>query len=280
MRRSSFSKGKKGKGKSKTVNRKSASKMIDISVASSSTQKSSTQPKKDTIRLNKYIANSGVCSRREADMYIQTGSVKVNGSVITEMGYQVSKTDEVRFDGRLISPVQKEYILLNKPKGFHMHAKSNPEKHISTLVMSASKSELKPVGRLDKDTVGLILFTNDEELRVKLLDHLQPVRKLYHVQLNRNLTLEDLERISKGVTLQDGFIKIDSIAYVEGASRREIGIELQSSKNGIISKIFGAFGYEISMLDRVIYAGLTKKNLSRGNWRVLSKQEIINLKNS
>ncbi|WP_025742404.1 pseudouridine synthase [Aquimarina pacifica] len=248
----------------------------------SSQKKSNTSPKKlvdsDEMRLNKYVGNSGVCSRREADLYIQTGSVWVNGKPITEMGYKVKLTDEVKFDGRVITPYKKEYVLLNKPKGFVTSTSPEKTRTVMDLVSNASKSVLKPVGRLERNTTGLLLFTNDVDLEKKLTHHKSGVRKLFHVELERNLKFEDLQKIEKGIKLEEGFITVDEISYIEGVSKNEIGIELQSSKNGIIHKLFEHLNYSVVKLDRVIFAGLTKKDLPRGHWRILTEQEVVNLR--
>ncbi|MAQ76209.1 MAG: pseudouridylate synthase, partial [Aquimarina sp.] len=188
----------------------------------------------DEIRLNKYIANSGVCSRREADLYIQTGSVWVNGKPVTEMGYKVKLTDEVKFDGRTITPEKKEYILLNKPKGYVTSTSPEKSKTVMELVANASKSRLKPVDRLGRNSMGLLLFTNDDQLEKKLNDYRVEYRKIYHVELDKNFKAEDLEKLSKGIKLEEGFIRIDEVNYVEGASKKEVGIQLQSSKNEIV----------------------------------------------
>ncbi|MEW7280331.1 pseudouridine synthase [Aquimarina sp. 2201CG1-2-11] len=248
----------------------------------SSTKKTTNSPKKitesDEIRLNKFVANSGVCSRREADLYIQTGSVWVNGKPVTEMGYKVKLTDEVKFDGRLITPHKKEYVLLNKPKGFVTSTSPEKTRTVMDLVSNASKSVLKPVGRLERNTTGLLLFTNDVDLEKKLTHHKSEVRKIFHVELERNLKFEDLQKIEKGIKLEEGFINIDEISYIDGSPKNEIGIQLQSAKNGIIHKLFEHLNYSVVKLDRVIFAGLTKKDLPRGHWRILTEQEVINLK--
>ncbi len=230
------------------------------------------------MRLNRYVANSGVCSRREADLYIETGSVWVNGKPVTEMGYKVKLTDEVKFDGRLITPYKKEYILLNKPKGFVTSTSPEKTKTVMELVANASKNLLQPVGRLERNTTGLLLFTNDIDLEKKLTHYKSGVRKIYHVELDRNLKFEDFQKIEKGIKLEDGFIQVDEISYVEGSSKKEVGIQLKSSKNGIINKLFEHLNYGVVKLDRVIFAGLTKKDLPRGNWRKLTEQEVINLR--
>ncbi len=245
-------------------------------------KKAKTTPKKisdsDEIRLNRFVANSGVCSRREADLYIQTGSVWVNGKPITEMGYKVKLTDEVKFDGRLITPHKKEYVLLNKPKGFVTSTSPEKTRTVMDLVSNASKYPLKPVGRLERNTTGLLLFTNDVDLEKKLTHHKSGVRKIFHVELDRNLKFEDLEKIKNGIKLQDGFIQVDEVSYIEGASKNEIGIELQSAKNNVIQKLFDHLNYDVIKLDRVIFGGLTKKDLPRGHWRILTEQEVINLR--
>ncbi|AXT56889.1 rRNA pseudouridine synthase [Aquimarina sp. MMG015] len=232
----------------------------------------------DQIRLNKFVANSGVCSRRDADLYIQTGSVWVNGKPVTEMGYKVKLTDEVKFDGRLITPERKEYVLLNKPKGFVTSTSPEKTRTVMDLVANASKARLKPVGRLERNTTGLLLFTNDVDLEKKLTHHKTGVRKIFHVELDRNLKFEDFQKIEKGVRLEEGFISVDEISYIEGAAKNEIGIQLMSSKNGIVTKLFEHLNYGVVKLDRVIFAGLTKKDLPRGHWRILTEQEVINMK--
>lgn len=230
------------------------------------------------IRLNKYIANAGICSRREADTYIAAGNVTVNGKPVTEMGYQVRPTDEVRFDGRLLKAEKKEYILLNKPKNFITTTKDEQGRRtVMELISSATRSRLLPVGRLDRNTTGLLLFTNDGELAKKLTHPRHGVRKIYHVELNRVLKADDLQKIREGVELEDGVIKADEVSYIDGASKREVGIEIHSGRNRIVRRIFEHLGYEVAKLDRVVFAGLTKKDLPRGHWRPLTKQEVINL---
>jgi 23S rRNA pseudouridine2605 synthase len=232
----------------------------------------------DEIRLNRYVANAGICSRREADTYIAAGSVSVNGKVISEMGYKVKLTDDVRFDGRKLNPEKKEYILLNKPKNFI--TTTNDEKGRRTvmeLISSASKSRLLPVGRLDRNTTGLLLFTNDGDMTKKLTHPTHGVRKIYHAHLDKNLTLADLRKIEEGLELEDGTVRVDDISYIQGAPKKEIGIEIHSGRNRIVRRIFEHLGYTVTKLDRVIFAGLTKKDLPRGHWRPLTEQEVINL---
>lgn len=232
----------------------------------------------DEIRLNKYIANSGMCSRREADLYISTGQVQVNGQVVTEMGYKVKLTDEVKFDGRRISPEKKEYVLLNKPKGFDTSTKEETlHKSAMGLVANASKYKLMPVGRLQRNTTGLLLFTNDHDMQKKLTDTGLMIRKIYQVSLDKNLKYEDFQKIEEGPTVEGKKVRIDAVSYVENAPKSEIGIQLSSNRNNIVRKIFESFGYDVIKLDRVSYAGLTKKDLPRGHWRHLTQQEVINL---
>ncbi len=232
----------------------------------------------DLIRLNKYIANAGICSRREADTLIAAGNVTVNGKVVTEMGYKVKKTDDVRFDGRKLNPEKKEYVLLNKPKNFITTTRDERGRRtVMELVSSASNNRLYPVGRLDRNTTGLLLFTNDGDLAKKLTHPRHGVRKIYHVFLEKNVTIADLRRIREGLELEDGKIEVDEVDYVSGASKKEVGIEIHSGKNRIVRRIFEHLGYEVSKLDRVVFAGLTKKDLPRGHWRYLTQQEVINL---
>ena len=237
-----------------------------------------TNSNSEEIRLNKYIASSGICSRRDADIYIASGNVMVNDKVVNELGYKVKPTDSVRFDGKLIKPEKKEYILLNKPKGFITTTSDEKGRRtVMDLVSKASKSRLLPVGRLDRATTGLLLFTNDGELAKKLTHPRHGIRKIYHVELNTALKGSDLYKIKEGLQLEDGVIKPDDVSFIENASKREVGIQLHSGKNRIVRRIFEHLGYEVIKLDRVVFAGLTKKDLPRGHWRKLSKQEVINL---
>ena len=230
------------------------------------------------IRLNKFIANSGICSRRDADLYIATGSVWVNGKPVTEMGYKVKITDEVKFDGRKITLEKKEYILLNKPKGFITSTSPEKTRTVMDLVANASRTFLKPVGRLERNTTGLLLFTNDVDLEKKLIHHKSNVRKIFHVILDKNLKYEDLQKIEAGIKLEEGFIKVTEISYIENSSKNEVGVELKSAKNGIVTKLFEHLNYTVTKIDRVIFAGLTKKDLPRGQWRKLTEQEVNTLK--
>lgn len=237
------------------------------------------QAERDTIRLNKYIANSGICSRREADELIVQGLVEVNGKVVTEMGYQVQKTDRVVFDGQGITPEKPVYVLLNKPKGYISTTKDEKaRKTVMDLVANASPYRLFPVGRLDRQTTGLILLTNDGHLTKKLTHPSFGVKKIYHVTLDRKLSIEDLHKIADGVRLEEGIAEVDSISFIEGKPKNEVGIEIHIGWNRVVRRIFKKMGYEVEALDRVIFAGLTKKNIKRGHWRILTEMEVNNLK--
>lgn len=244
--------------------------------------KKKTEPKKATnpneMRLNRYVANSGVCSRREADIYIAAGNVTVNGKPISEMGYKVQLTDDVRFDGRRLNPVKKEYVLLNKPKDFTTSGRDEYGRRTArSLISKASKAELKPIGKLDKDTTGLIIFTNDGEMTKSLNSPKNGLRKIYHVELNKNLRSADLRRIQDGIAVEDHLVRVQDISFVENAPKNQVGVELFSTRNNIVRRIFEELEYEIVKLDRVVYAGLTKKDLPRGHWRFLTEQEVVNL---
>jgi len=235
----------------------------------------------DEIRLNRYISNSGVCSRRDADIYIQSGNVKVNGEVVTEMGYKVKLTDVVQFDGVNITPEKKEYILLNKPKNFSTSGdEEKGSANVLDLVRNATKAKLQPVGRMDKTTTGLLLFTNDNEIIQKFTAPNQRSSKVYQVTLDKNLKFEDLERIQKGLTIEEHRVYVEEISYIEDQPKSEIGLKMKTSNVKIVRKIFEHLKYDVLKVDRVTFAGLTKKNLPRGDWRFLTEQEIINLKNA
>ena len=246
-----------------------------------STAMSKKKPQKPSegIRLNKFIAHAGICSRREADMHIKIGSVKVNNKVMTEMGYKVKPTDEVQFDGQRLKAEKPTYVLLNKPKGFLATTRDEKgRKTVMDLVAKATKARIVPVGRLDRPTTGLLLFTNDGDLAKKLTQPSTCVKKLYHVVLDKNVSGQHLQSIKEGITLDDGTIKADEVSYVQGASKREVGIALHSGRNRIVRRIFEHLGYEVITLDRVLFAGLTKKDLPRGHWRHLSQTEVQQLK--
>jgi 23S rRNA pseudouridine2605 synthase len=236
----------------------------------------SSEPK--SIRLNKYIAQSGVCSRREADTHIENGKIRVNDKVITEMGYQVQPGDKVYYENKLLSREKLVYVLLNKPKDFITTTDDPQErKTVMNLVATACDERIYPVGRLDRNTTGLLLLTNDGELSKKLTHPSHEISKVYQVELDMPLSNKHFENIQEGIELEDGLIKIDDIAVLDN-SGRNLGIEIHSGKNRIVRRIFESLGYQVTRLDRVMFAGLTKKDLPRGKWRFLSEKEIIRLK--
>jgi len=227
------------------------------------------------MRLNRYLAHAGICSRRQADDYIKAGLVTVNGAVITEMGVKIKQTDDIRYNGERLASEKKIYILLNKPKGY---VTSNDDelgrKTILELVQEAGPERVYPVGRLDRNTTGVILLTNDGDMAAKLTHPKYNKKKIYHVVLDKNLKTADLKTITEGITLEDGVIQPDAISIVGPDKKNEVGIEIHSGKNRIVRRIFEQLGYEIVRLDRVYFAGLTKKNLARGKWRFLNEKEI------
>lgn len=230
------------------------------------------------IRLNKFIANSGICSRREADTHIAAGKVKVNGRVITELGYKVAKTDKVDFEGKFIKPEKFVYVLLNKPKGFITTMKDEKDrKTVMDLISKACEERIYPVGRLDRPTTGLLLFTNDGDLAQKLAHPSSRVPKLYQVELDKPIEEEHFIKITEGTILEDGEIKIDELGLVSD-DRKILGIKIHSGKNRIIRRLFEHYNYEVIRLDRVTYANLDKKGLPRGEWRFLKEKEVIRLK--
>ena len=227
------------------------------------------------IRLNKYMANAGVCSRREADNFIQAGAVKVNGTVITELGTKITRADNVTFHDKPIQLESKIYVLLNKPKGF-VTTTDDPEnrKTVMDLVKSACSERIYPVGRLDRGTTGVLLLTNDGDLASKLTHPRYEKRKIYQVWVDKPVAMEHMQAIADGVELEDGEIHVDAISYVTEEDLTQIGIEIHSGKNRIVRRIFEKFDYQVLKLDRVYFAGLTKKNLSRGRWRYLTEKEV------
>ncbi|RKS55147.1 23S rRNA pseudouridine2605 synthase [Gillisia mitskevichiae] len=238
-----------------------------------------TGPKPEGIRLNKYISNSGACSRRDADIYIGAGNVTVNDKIVTEMGYRVKPNEEVKFDGRRVTPEMPEYILLNKPKGFFTTGSlEKGSRTVMDLISSATKSKVVPVGKLDRQATGLLLFTNDGTLEKQLGKPKNGIRQIYHVELSKPISFEELKRIEEGVTLEDGKVKVQEVSYIDNRPKNELGIETNSIKPHVIQRLFKSLGYEVEKLDRVTFGGLTKKDLPRGNYRFLTKQEIINIK--
>lgn len=233
-----------------------------------------------TIRLNKYVANAGIASRREADELIKTGIVTVNGQVITEMGYKVQPDDEVRFDGKRISSQKNVYFLLNKPKGYITTSKDEKNRQtVMDLVAGATTARIFPVGRLDRQTTGVLLFTNDGYLTKKLTHPSHDMKKIYHVTLDKKLTANDLAEIKKGVRLiPEGIAVVDEISYIENRPKNEIGLEIHIGWNRVVRRIFEKLGYKVEALDRVSFAGLTKKGLNRGDYRPLTELEVNFLK--
>ena len=229
----------------------------------------------EPLRLNKFLANAGVCSRREADEFIQAGVVTVNGEVVTELGTKILRSDEVKFHDAPVSLEKKVYVLLNKPKDY-VTTSDDPQqrKTVMDLVKDVCPERIYPVGRLDRNTTGVLLLTNDGDLASKLTHPKFLKKKVYHVHLDKNLTAHDMEQIREGVTLEDGEIKADAIEYADEHDKSQVGIEIHSGKNRIVRRIFESLGYRVTKLDRVQFAGLTKKNLRRGDWRFLTEKEV------
>ena len=229
----------------------------------------------EPLRLNKFLANAGVCSRREADEFIQAGLVTVNGEVVTELGTKILRTDEVKFHDAPVTLEKKVYVLLNKPKDY-VTTSDDPQqrKTVMDLVKDVCPERIYPVGRLDRNTTGVLLLTNDGDLASKLTHPKFLKKKVYHVHLDKNLTAHDMQQISEGITLEDGEIKADAVEYADDRDKAQVGIEIHSGKNRIVRRIFESLGYRVTKLDRVQFAGLTKKNLRRGDWRFLTEKEV------
>ena len=225
--------------------------------------------------MNKFLANAGVCSRRDADKYIAAGVVTVNGEIITELGHKVLRSDVVLFHDQQVKAEKKVYVLLNKPKGY-VTTSEDPQnrKTVMDLVAKACRERIYPVGRLDRNTTGVLLLTNDGELASKLTHPMFLKKKIYHVYLDRNVTAGDIRQIAEGITLEDGDIKADAIDYASDTDRKQVGIEIHSGRNRIVRRIFESLGYHVVKLDRVYFAGLTKKNVKRGDWRFLTEEEV------
>jgi 23S rRNA pseudouridine2605 synthase len=242
----------------------------------SNSNSSSSKKTAHTTRLNKFIANSGICSRREADMYIAMGMVKINGKIIVEMGYQVKPGDDVRYDGRRVISDKPAYVLLNKPKGFLASVKKGTyKKDVLELIDGATTYRIDPVNSMDRTSTGLLLFTNDTELKIKLKKATQGINKVFQVVLDKNLVQSDLEKIREGVVI-DKFdkIEVDAISFIRGESKRKVGVELSTERHRAIFHIFEKLGYKVEQVDRVVFAHLTKKDLPRGKWRHLNEREI------
>ena len=233
----------------------------------------------EPLRLNKFLANAGVCSRREADEFIQAGVVKVNGEVVTELGTKVLRTDEVMFHDQPVRMEKKVYVLLNKPKDY-VTTSDDPQqrKTVMDLVKGACEERIYPVGRLDRNTTGVLLLTNDGDLASKLTHPKFLKKKIYHVYLDHAVTAHDMQQIAEGITLDDGDIKADAIEYASDTDKKQVGIEIHSGKNRIVRRIFESLGYKVTKLDRVQFAGLTKKNVRRGDWRYLTEEEVDRLR--
>jgi len=262
--------------------RKAPSKFKTKPEAAKEAPKAPKSPKKtsnpDEIRLNRYISNSGMCSRRDADIYIKSGNVKVNGVVVTEMGYKVKLDDEVRYDGARVSPEKKAYVLLNKPKGFATTTSTDKGRTVMDLVANATSSRIKPIGRLGRNSTGLLLFTNDEKIVKKFTNSKNGVSRLFHVELDKNLKLEDLKKIQEGFKVDDKLITVEEVSYIDGSPKKEIGIKIKNTGNTILRTIFDHLKYDIVKIDCVAIAHLTKKDIPRGNWKILTEQEVNTLK--
>ena len=229
----------------------------------------------ESLRLNKFLANAGVCSRREADDFIMAGVVSVNGEIVTELGTKVKRTDEVKFHDQLVKLEKKVYVLLNKPKDC-VTTSDDPQQRttVMDLVKGACPERIYPVGRLDRNTTGVLLLTNDGDLASKLTHPKFLKKKIYHVFLDKKVTAHDLQQILDGVQLEDGEVRADAIEYADERDKSQVGIEIHSGKNRIVRRIFESLGYRVVKLDRVQFAGLTKKNVRRGDWRYLTEKEV------
>ncbi|UKM65798.1 pseudouridine synthase [Flavobacteriaceae bacterium GSB9] len=272
-----------GKGKGKPSGRGSGNKRFTSYARGNAPIKKSAPNQKtpsnpDEIRLNKYVANAGICSRREADVHIATGLVTVNGKVITEMGYKVKPGDDVRYDGSRISPESKAYVLLNKPKGFATTTSESKGRTVMDLVANATNASIKPIGRLGRNSKGLLLFTNDEAIVKKFTNSKRGVPRLFHIELDKNLKHEDFKKIQAGFKIDGKLIEVEDISYIDGAKKREIGLKIKNTGNTIIRTIFEYFNYDIVSLDCVAIGHLTKKDIPRGHWKHLTEQELNTLK--
>ncbi len=241
-------------------------------------KKNTTKAAADEIRLNKYIANSGMCSRREADEHIAIGLVTVNGKVVTEMGYKVQLDDDVRYDGARITPEKKTYVLLNKPKGFATTTSEGKGRTVMDLVANATSARIKPIGRLGRNSTGLLLFTNDETVVKKFTNSKNGVTRLFQIELDKNLKFEDLKAIQDGLKVDGKEIYVEEVSYIEGESKNQIGLKIKNTGNTVIRTIFDHLKYNIIKIDCVAIAHLTKKDIPRGHWKHLTIQEINTLK--
>ena len=275
-----------GRGTSKPTNKKSGrgrdnakSKSFARGNAPVKKKQSPSKPSNpDEIRLNKYISNSGICSRRDADMHIAVGSVTVNGKVVTEMGYKVKLDDEVKFDGARINPEKKTYVLLNKPKGFATTTSESKGKTVMDLVANATSARIKPIGRLGRNSTGLLLFTNDDDIVKKFTNSKHGVERLFEIELDKNLKFEDLKKIQEGIKIEGKLVPVEEISYIEDAPKSKIGLKIKNTGNTILHTIFDYLKYDIVRVDCVAIAHLTKKDLPRGHWKHLTEQELNTLK--
>ncbi len=266
--------------KGKNFTAKQNKRVVNSAKGNSSlkTKKTNASKNSNAIRLNKYIANSGICSRREADMHISIGSVTVNGKVITEMGFKVMLDDDVRFDGSRVSPEKKAYVLLNKPKGFATTTSEGKGRTVMDLVSNATSSRIRPIGRLGRNSMGLLLFTNDDLVHAKFTNSKHGVTRLFQVELDKNLKYEDLKQIKEGFKVAGKAVTVEDISYIDGAPKKEIGLKIKNTGNTIIRTIFEHLKYDIIKLDCVMIADLTKKDIPRGHWKHLTELEISKLK--
>ena len=229
----------------------------------------------DKVRINKFLAQGGTCSRREAEKYIIAGAVNINGKVVSDLSYRVAPSDLVKFNGQIIRGEKKKYVLLNKPKDFITTTSDDRgRKTVMQLVDNACEERIYPVGRLDRNTTGLLLFTNDGDLAKKLVHPKHGVRKIYHVTLDKKLAKHHLNAVAEGVVLEDGPALVDSVSYIDGSSHDQVGIELHIGRNRIVRRIFESLGYQVVHLDRVVFGNLTKKDVKRGSWKHLNKKEL------
>lgn len=268
-----------GGGDNKTKRRRKRIVRPGEEVKKITQQRPPTKEENREIRLNKYISNGGVCSRREADTIIEEGRVEVNGKVVTTLGHKVLKDDEVKVDGKVISATPKVYILLNKPKDY-ITTTNDPlqRKTVMDLIEDVEADRVYPVGRLDRNTTGILIFTNDGEMAQGLMHPKGNVTKIYSVELNKPLEQKHFYKLQGGIKLFDGFMKPDKIAFVDGNDQTKIGVQIHSGRNRVVRRMFEALGYEVLKLDRVIYAGIDKQGLQKGKWRNLTEKEVTMLK--
>jgi len=278
MSRNQHSKGKgktSGRGNANSKTNTFAKGNAPVKKKAKSTNKPSNS---DEIRLNKYIANSGICSRREADENIAIGLVTVNGKVIVEMGYKVKRTDDVRFDGQRIAPEPPVYVLLNKPKGFATTTAEGKGRTVMDLVANATNANIKPIGRLGRNSLGLLLFTNDDTIVQKFTNSKNGVARLFQVELDKNLKFEDLKKIQSGFKIEGKLVAVEEVSYIQNESKNLVGIKIKNTGNTILRTIFDHLNYDIVKIDCVAIGHLTKKDIPRGHWKHLTEQEVNTLK--